>query len=365
MKFQSRFSARARSRSRVAWMVFAASLLAGGVAHARTEVLRWTHPRPADVVRWEAHVGTSQGIYTEVFTLTSPSVDGGGIHQSSIVVPDDATVYIRLRAVGAGSLVSPFSLYESMRAPAGGGDGGGDGGGGTLGAGSTIPPVPNAVARRDFSADATGTAVSGWVDTGSAFSLSANDSLFGVVDVAGNRTLSTASTANDIHSHIETPPSSFSNSTLSGRLALTSAAGSAGVTSYSRFPTQARYYRLGSSAGGAFTIAGVPALSCTNASTGVVPEVNTWYVFKLTVTSEASQNRVQAKIWRQGDSEPTAIQAECIDSSSARPVDGTIGVWSAGAGQKYWDDLEVTRLSGGGTTTLDPPVLIQIVPVTP
>jgi hypothetical protein len=368
MKCQSRSSGRARRTSRLGLAVVAASLVSASVAQARTEVLRWTHARPGDVQRWEAHVGPSQGNYDQVFTLATPTVDDAGVYQSSIVVPDAATVYISLRAVGSGSLVSPYS-NERLRAPAaGGGDGGGSGGGGSedpvLGAGQTIPPATNAVARRDFTTNAVGATVSGWVDTGSSFSLSVDDALFSVVDVAGNRTLSTTSAANDIHSHVQTPPTSFSNSTLSGRLAIGSASGSAGVTSYSRFPTQARYYRLGSTAGGAFTIAGAPLLTCANASTGVVPEINTWYVFKLTITSEASQNRIQAKVWRQGDAEPTGPQAECLDPSSARALDGTIGVWSAGTGQKYWDDLEVTRLSTGGTT-LAPPILIQIVPVTP
>lgn len=364
MSFQSRSSGRARCTNRLGLAVLAASLVSAGAAHARTEVLRWTHARPADVQRWEAHVGPSQGNYEQVFTLANPSVDAAGVHQSSIVVPDDATVYIALRAVGAGSLMSPYS-NERLRAPAGGGGGGGGGGEGpVLGAGQTIPPAPNAIARHDFGAAAIGTAVSGWVDTGSGFSLSTNDALFGIADIGGNRMLSTSSTANDIHSHLQTPPSSFANSTFGGRLALTSATGSAGVTSYSGFPSQARYYRLGSSAGGAFTIAGVPGLTCANASTGVVPTINTWYAFKLTVTNEASQNRIQAKVWRQGDAEPTGPQAECLDASSSRNLDGTIGVWSAGAGQKYWDDLEVTRLSAGGAP-LAPPILIQIVPVTP
>ncbi len=363
MKFQSRSTGRACRTSRIGLAVFAASILSGSVAQARTEVLRWTHGRPADVQRWEARGSTSPGGRELVFTLANPTRDSSGVYQSSIEVADDATVYVALRAVGAGSLISGDS-NEQRRDPAAGGGGGG-GGGSTLGAGVTIPPAPNAVARRDFSADSTGTAVSGWVDTGAGSSLSLDDSLFGVVDVAGNRTLSTASTANDIHSHLSANPTNFSNSTLSGRLALTSAAGSAGVTSYSRFTAQQRYYRLGSSAGGAFEIAGLPALSCANASTGVVPAIDTWYVFKLIVTSEASQNRIQAKVWRQGDTEPTGPQAECLDSSSARALDGTIGAWSGGAGQKYWDDLEVTRLSTGGGTTLAPPILIQIVPVTP
>ena len=79
MKFQSRSTTRARSASRFGLAVFAVSLLSGGAAHARTEVLRWTHPRPADVQRWEAHVGPSQGNYDRVFTLTNPSVDAAGI----------------------------------------------------------------------------------------------------------------------------------------------------------------------------------------------------------------------------------------------------------------------------------------------
>jgi len=362
MNFPSRSLARARSASGLGLAVFTASLLAGSAAYARTEVLRWTHSRPADVQRWEARVGLNSGGNDQILTLANPTVDAQGVYQSSITVADDVTVYIALVAVSNQGEVSPRS-GEQRRAPA---DSGGGGGGETpLGAGQTIPPSPNSLVRRDFSTNAPGTAVSGWVDTGASYATAVNDGLFGVVDVGGNRTLATASTANDIHSHLSPPPSSFSNSTFSGRLALTSAAGSAGVTSYSQLPTQARYYRLGSTAGGAFTIAGLPTLSCPNPSTGVVPQVNAWYVFELTVTSESSQNRIQAKVWRQGDSEPTGPQAECLDTSSSRSTNGTIGVWSGGEGQKYWDDLEVTPLTPTGPTTLAPPILIQIVPVTP
>lgn len=366
MNFQSRSLARARSASGLGLAVFAASLLAGGVAHARTEVLRWTHSRPADVQRWEAHVGLSSGSDDQVVTLANPTVDGQGVYQSSITVADDATVYIALVAVSNQGETSGRSV-EQRRAPAGSDGGGGGGGTGEtpLGAGQTIPASPNALVRRDFSTNAPGTAVSGWVDTGASFSTAVNDGLFGVVDVDGNRTLATASTANDIHSHLSPPPASSASTTFSGRLALTSTAGSAGVTSYSQLPNQARYYRLGSAAGGAFTIAGVPGLSCPNPNTGVVPQVNTWYVFELTISSEASQNRIQAKVWRQGDSEPTGPQAECLDTSSSRSTGGTIGVWSGGEGQKYWDDLELTPLTSTGSTTLAPPILIRIAPVTP
>jgi len=345
-----------------------AAVLVAGDAQARTEVLRWTHARPSAVARWEAHVGSTPGTYSQVVPLSNPTRDDSGVFQSSIEVPDDATVYVALRAIGTDQSASPLS-NERERAPESGGGGGGGGGEEEptgIGAGTTIPPVAGALARADFSSNALGNAVAGWVDTGAGFSLSTNDALFSVVDVEGNRTLSTASNLADIHSHLTGTNRTWSNLRLTGRMATDDAGAGFGVTAYSAFPSGSNYYRLGRAPGGSFQIQGRPGLSCASADTGVVPAVDTWYVFQLSVASEANGNRIQAKVWAQGAAEPNGPQAECVDTSATRRTDGAIGVWSSAAGQKYWDDLEVTSTNGsGGGTTVAPPVLIQIVPVTP
>jgi len=338
-----------------------AALLAAGSAHARTEILRWTHDRPSDVTRWEAYVGDAPGDSATVSTLPTPTLDQSGVFESTVDVPDSATVYIALRAVGPNGTRSGWS-NERSRVPQSGG-----GGTSPIGSGTTIPPVSGALERADFTGSAVGNAISGWVDTGANFSTATNDALFAVADLGGNRVLTTTSTLADVHSHLTGTSRTFSNLRLSGRMAVGDANGAAGVTAYSAFPTGTNYYRLGRGPGGSFRIEGRPGLTCASADTGVVPDPNVWYVFQLTVTSEATQNRIQAKIWEQGTPEPNGLQAECTDASTSRRADGTIGVWSSGAGQKYWDDLEVTSTSGSGSggDTVAPPILIQIVPVTP
>ncbi len=347
--------------------VLLGALLEAGAADARTEILRWTHSRPNDVARWEAHVGNSPGSYNQILTLSSPTQDASGVFQSSIEVADTATVYVALRAVGRDASLSALS-NERERAPESGGGGGGGGGDPTpsLGAGTTLPPVAGALQRADFSGSPLGNVVSGWVDTGASFGLSVNDALFSVVDVEGNRVLSTASNLADVHSHLTGADRSFANVRLTGRMAMDDASAALGVTAYSAFTSGTNYYRLGRAAGGSFRIEGRPGLSCASADTGGVPATHTWYVFQLSVTSEASQNRIQAKVWAQGTPEPSGPQAECVDAATSRRAEGTIGVWSSGVGQKYWDDLEVTSLApaGGGGGPVAPPVLIQIVPVT-
>jgi hypothetical protein len=143
-----------------------------------------------------------------------------------------------------------------------------------------------------------------------------------------------------------------------------------GVTLYSLYPDFHRYYGLKSNPGLAFELAAHPfgGLSCGTASTGVVPEAGKWYEFELTVEDEGTQNRISASVWERGTSKPGSPQVVCTDSSLSRAAGGKFGVWSTGAGQKFWDDFEVVELretGGYGGTPPEAPTLLQVVPVEP
>jgi hypothetical protein len=228
---------------------------------------------------------------------------------------------------------------------------------------------PNARLRLDFSQGGA----NDWIDTQSNNSLTQDDSLFLVANVAGNPTLTTQSTQTNIHSHYAGNPSEFSNVQLSGRLAIDHADAGIGVTLYSQYPNSDRYYRLKRDPGLPFALSAHPSggagLSCAAASNGLIPKVGKWYDFELSVEDEGSQNRISASIWERGTSKPGSPQMVCTDSSSGRPTGGKFGVWSMRAGQKFWDDFEVVALSetGGGGVSPPPeaPILIQVVPVEP
>lgn len=345
-------------------------VLVPALASARTESLRWSHPSPQDVVRFELLIGTASLAYGETRNLGLPTPDGQGVYSSSFDVADETTVYIAIRAVG--SSLSSVPSNEGVRL-------------GLLQAGGGTPlptdppsastiddpgplsaPNPNALLRVDFSEGGA----NDWIDTQANNSLTQDDSLFFVANVAGNLTLTTQSTQTNIHSHYAGNSSEFANLQLSGRLAIDQADAGIGVTLYSQYPNSDRYYRLKRDPGLAFALSAHPSggvgLSCASASTGVIPTVGRWYEFELSVEDEGSQNRISASVWQRGTSKPGSPQMVCTDSSSGRPAGGKFGVWSMGAGQKFWDDFEVVVLSetgGFGSTPPGAPVLLQVVPV--
>jgi hypothetical protein len=337
-------------------------LLAATTGQAREEVLRWTHANPDDVVRFEAHFGTSPGSYDQIVDLQKPAPDGNGIYQATIEV-GDADVYIALRAIGAASVQSPLSNERERASDTGGGGGGGEPTS-PVPAGTPMTASPDAAKRFDFANLPTGTSVAEWQDTAANNSLTTDDSLFQVSNVDGNRLFLTRSTANDIHSHVVGSDVPWTNFTMRGRMAMNTATGQLGVTTYSQFPSEDVYYRLGrASTSGAFTISGHPSISCAAGNTGVTPVAGTWYEFELAVTNESGSNRIEAKVWAQGAAEPNGPQASCTDSRASRPTVGTMGVWASGTGEKYWDDLEVVVRAPAPSGPLQPPILIQIVPV--
>lgn len=78
--------------------------------------------------------------------------------------------------------------------------------------------------------------------------------------------------------------------------------------------------------------------------TGVIPVANVWYQFRIQVEDTGTQTEIRAKVWPEGDSEPADWQAQANDVSPTRLTAGTIGLWSMGSGNKYWDDIAVASL---------------------
>jgi len=133
---------------------------------------------------------------------------------------------------------------------------------------------------------------------------------------------------------------------------VSSAAARLGVTVYSQYTSEDVYYRLGSSwQTGELGLFRHPIPSsdgtytCGSPGTGVIPQPNIWYKFRVQVIPEAGATRLLAKVWQEGAAEPAEWQDECSDVAPSRPSSGTIGFWSAASGTKYWDDLEVIALS--------------------
>jgi hypothetical protein len=220
--------------------------------------------------------------------------------------------------------------------------------------------------------------VSGWVDTGANDSLVPDDSLFQVVDRDGNRVFGTTSSQADIHSHYLTAGSAeWSAYELRGRMLITHQNGGIGVTLHSQYDASDAYYRIRRNSDAHARIRrisdrhspirrnrsngyemaphthGAP-IACESQQSGVVPRVNAWYRFRIEVIPETGATQLNARVWEDGTPEPTSWQLQCWDERADRPLAGTIGLWSMGPGEKYWDDLQVVELPPPGAAERAP-----------
>jgi hypothetical protein len=345
--------------------VASAAFILPAQAQARPEVLRWTHSETQNVSFFELHVRAPDGSASQVIPLTGLAPDGNGIFQTPVEVGSGDKL-ISIRAVSLAGAISAWSTPPQLRT-----DSSARGGGGVVvGPGTPITPTPGATARYDFTSNAVGSRVTGWIDTRAGFSLRRINRLFSVTRIGSNNVIHTDSTADNIHSHLTGSDRIWSDYELRGRMVIDDSAATIGVTTYSQYPRSDAYYRLGRGPGEAFTLQGRPsALSCSNDSAPVTPQPGVWVRFKFDVQGMGTNNQVRAKVWRENQPEPTAYSLNCVDSSAQRPRSGRVGIWSGDAGKKYWDDLEVIEgdgsggSPGGGSNPPPPPILIQIIPV--
>lgn len=96
-----------------------------------------------------------------------------------------------------------------------------------------------------------------------------------------------------------------------------------------------------------------------NTDARVSPKPWTWYAFRVLAEDEVTQTRLRAKIWEEGAPEPDTWKIDYLDRSPARNARGSIGLETAGKGEKFFDDLSVRPLrveeesnSSGGAAPL-------------
>jgi hypothetical protein len=132
---------------------------------------------------------------------------------------------------------------------------------------------------------------------------------------------------------------------------ITSPSGGIGVTLFSDFPNSDSYYRLRRYSGYGFHISphpnGIVTMSYGTTDTGVVPQANVWYSFRMRAQRLEDYVRVQAKVWPEGTAEPSNWQVDCVDTHANRLTAGTAGVWCMGSGAKYWKNLRVQLIGEG------------------
>jgi hypothetical protein len=185
-----------------------------------------------------------------------------------------------------------------------------------------------------------------WYDTKARNSMVEDDNLFKVYSNKSNKVLGTTSTLTNIHSHhIKSYIEKLSSAEYTGRMMMTDPASGIGVTFLSHYPFTDTYYRLRCDRWNSFSLAPHPHATAKVfgiTKTGVKAKANQWYRFRIKIQDTGSRTNILAKIWPENASEPAQWQIDAYDNTSKRLTSGTFGVWSSGAGKKYWDDLIVS-----------------------
>lgn len=218
----------------------------------------------------------------------------------------------------------------------------------------------NLLYKDDFSQYEEGANPKDWIDTGPNFSLEEVD-LFRTVRLENEIVYGTNNTGVSIHSHyIGAGAHAWTNYLFTGQLRFSHTRGGIGVTFFSRFPNDAIYYSLrrAAAADAPFQLVGQPeparAISRLTKDAKITPAVNIWYRFSIEVTHDPNYPHptqsgklvpatiIKAKVWPDGESEPTEYHYEGLDYSDPIPF-GTIGIWTSNNGNKYVRNLVVAR----------------------
>lgn len=195
-----------------------------------------------------------------------------------------------------------------------------------------------------------------WVDTKKDFSLVEDQSLFKTKNDGDNSMIfGTVSEDSNIHSHYNgTGASNWKNYEVKGRMMFTNAnQGGMGITFTSLYPTQDKYFYLTSeytiSSSTYFGIGSrntsLTAEGVDDRSTDVAAEAGVWYFFRIQVKDVSNQSLIVAKVWKDIENEPSSWQIDCFSEESSRPITGTVGFWTEGRGEKYFDNIEVRDLT--------------------
>jgi len=216
--------------------------------------------------------------------------------------------------------------------------------------GACVDCISTLLLDEDFNTNAVCENPYAWLDTDADNSMLPNDALFAAMALNGDMVLGTDSTLTNIHSHyVSAASATWSSYDLTGRVRISDAGASIGVTFLSDFPDTNTYYRLrrlGTMAPNTFHLdqhPDTPQNLAGDTDTGVVPVAGQWLRIHVRVEVGSTQTSVRANVWPDGELEPSTWQADAVDDSATRLIAGRVGVWSHGPDSKYWDDLRVVE----------------------
>lgn len=179
-----------------------------------------------------------------------------------------------------------------------------------------------------------------WFDTGADNGLVEAPSIFSVTDQGSFIAFGTSLDLTNVHSH-HIKSETWAGYKYSGRM-MANGTPNIGVTFFSDYPNSDTYYRL-RNMGGTFSVSSHgTTITSGDTETDILAINDIWYNFVVWVGNTASGTGISAKIWADGDQEPT-WQVSCFDNSVTKRTQGSFGVWSMGAGNRYWDNIKVTN----------------------
>jgi len=222
------------------------------------------------------------------------------------------------------------------------------GGGGPVGNSETTLPLQ----QEDFESHVRGQRPDDWVDAIGSNPVTSGDPLVWVETApGGGQALTMQSIGSDMSSHFDADGSDqWSDYEVTGRMTAEHPRSKFGLLIYSqRHAGGAAIGLLRDRNSDTFqvTLVGASSGACTGTTdTQVGPVIYEWQRFRLRATGQGASVRVRARVWSDGEAEPTDWQADCLTTPGAVSDYGTFGVWSSGTSAKYWDDF-VVRVVGG------------------
>ena len=297
-------------------------------ASAQQVVLSWIPSPSGGVSGYRAYIAAPQTgpITSAPLNVGNPTTNASGVKSAAITLDRTREWVVEMTAYSAGGAESGRSnrvtipaLVETLGAP---------------------------VYQTDFSAFATGTLPTNFLDPAGAYRIS--------TFADGNRALGTSAPSGRVVTRYVGSPVTASNAyEISGRISLVAGSRLGGVAVHVPSSDLSSYFALGVDSRLVFALAqaGKAPLSCaSSASTGVSPALSRWYRFKLRYTNPGGRVRLRAKVWLHTDPEPAAWQADCWTGTTVSAGSGAFALYRDGSGIVYWDDLLVRPVTG----TLDP-----------
>ncbi|MFZ5601144.1 MAG: hypothetical protein ACOY7J_01710, partial [Pseudomonadota bacterium] len=150
----------------------------------------------------------------------------------------------------------------------------------------------------------------------------------------------------EVHEHMVGSLPSYRICEFTGDMRKTQESAQFGITVASGFPHQDTYYGIRSDVSDpAFHLVVHPAtgkaLPLGPMQTGVVPELNTRYQFRVQWEDKDTSTQVRGKVWKAEDPEPETWQIQVEDTDPDHYTRCRAGVWSSGAAENFWNDLSL------------------------